>query len=212
MRGKAASRAKDKKVATDLRSDETGQGELVFIRHAPVLEGGYLVGRTDVSARINNADIARLNENLPTISQVVTSPAIRCVETANALWPGQDLHEDERLWEQDFGRQEGVRFESLPDIGVKSNDELLTYRPEGGESFDDLCTRCSVAIKHWSGQANAEGRRIALVAHAGTIRAALGMALGNRAAALSIEIDNLSMTWLRAGPTGPVSIRGVNLP
>lgn len=184
---------------------------MVFIRHAPVQESGYLIGRTDVSARIDDADIALLSENLPAVSYVVTSPAKRCVETATALWPGRDLQEDERLWEQDFGRQEGVRFACLPNIGPKTNDELLSYRPDGGESFDDLCTRCFAAIKHWSGQANAEGRTIALVAHAGTIRAALAMALNNRAAALSFEIDHLSMTQLRAGSDSPVSIRGVNL-
>lgn len=195
-----------------MRSEDKSEGELIFIRHAPVRDGGTLIGRTDVSARIDDADIARRSENLPSVSHVVTSPAKRCVETAEALWPDRDLQEDERLWEQDFGRQDGVRFESLPDIGVKTNDELLTYRPEGGESFDDLCTRCSAAIKHWATQANANGERIALVAHAGTIRAALGMAFNNRAVALSFEIDHLSMTRFRAGPKGPVSIRGVNLP
>ena len=172
---------------------------------------GCLIGRTDVSAGIDNADVARLSEKLPPVSRIVTSPAKRCVETAKALWPRLNLHEDERLWEQDFGRQEGVQFDDLPDIGVKTNNELLTYRPEGGESFDDLCTRCFAALEHWSGQASSDGGRIAVVAHAGTIRAALGMALGNRAAALSFEIDHLSMTQLRAGPKGPVSIRSVNL-
>lgn len=194
-----------------MQVENTSEGELILIRHAPNRETGYLIGRTDVSARIDAAAIADLIENLPVVSDIIVSPAKRCVETAMALWPNQALRKDARLWEQDFGCNEGARYADLPDIGVKTNQELARYRPEGGESFDDLCARSFAAMKDWSAKASTEGKTIALVVHAGTIRAALGLAMGNSAAALSFEIDHLSITRLRAGHEGPVSIRGVNL-
>lgn len=186
--------------------------ELLLIRHAPVATGGILCGRTDVAARLDGARIARLRSMLPDVGRVVTSPALRCRQTAAALWPGpgQDPAQDARLWEQDFGAQEGMALTDLPDLGERTRAELAAYRPPGGESFDDLCARVAPALRLYAAEAVRTGKGLALVVHAGVIRAALGLVLGTPSAGLGFEVGTLSVTGLRCGPDGPVAVTGVN--
>jgi alpha-ribazole phosphatase len=137
----------------------------------------------------------------------VISPALRCRQTARALWPdiiAPDLDDD--LWEQDFGHWDGVDYARLPDLGSLSPLALASHRPPGGESFADLCARVAPAIKRAIGS----GGRIAIVAHAGTVRAALALATGAIPNALAFEVDPLSVTRLRYFPNGSWSVIAVN--
>jgi alpha-ribazole phosphatase len=185
--------------------------QLVLVRHAPVAEPGILCGRTDLPARIDSATIAPLAELLSDLVDVVTSPARRCRQTARAIWPeASGFEADARLWEQDFGDDDGRRFSDLPDLGTLSGAELAAHRPPGGESFDDLCARTRPALREAAERARTSGEPIALVVHAGVIRAALALVLGSRPAALTFEIAPLSITRTRVGPEGPVSIIETN--
>ena len=68
-------------------------------------------------------------------------------------------------------------------------------RPPGGESFADLVDRVSPAIQRLNEQHR--GRDIVAVTHGGTIRAALGLALGiGPQAALAFSVENCSLTRL----------------
>ncbi|TMV63483.1 histidine phosphatase family protein [Thioclava sp. BHET1] len=191
--------------------DHPGPTDLILIRHAPAQNNGRLAGRRDVAALMPDAagcGIARaaLDRLCPAAPRLLTSPARRCRDTARALFPGLTPAEDPRLWEQDFGDWDGQDPASLPDLGPLSRAELAAHRPPGGESFLDLCARCRPALLEAAGG----GGTVLIFAHAGTIRAALGLALGQSEAGLGFEIAPLSATHLRALPGGNWSIAQVN--
>jgi alpha-ribazole phosphatase len=109
---------------------------------------------------------------------------------------------DDRLWEQDFGTWEDRPYADLPDLGPLSPEELAGHRPPEGESFADLCARAGPAL---AGCGSAT-----VVAHAGTVRAALALALGAIPAALAFEVAPLSVTRLVRMTEGRWSIRAAN--
>lgn len=184
--------------------------ELVLIRHAPVGDPGRLFGRTDVAARIDPARIARLRDSLPEMAAVVTSPALRCRQTTEALWPGRSFDEDSRLWEQDFGDHEGLAFGDLPDLGPMDGPELSRWAPPRGESFAAMVSRIAPSLTDHARTAVAAGAPVALVVHAGVIRAAVSQVTGTDHAGLALEVGNLSVTRLRCGIDGPFSIIEAN--
>lgn len=186
--------------------------ELMLIRHAPALTGGSITGRRDVAADLSDAArFAALEAALDSVDHRVTSPALRCRQTAKTLWPNRSAAaEDPALWEQDFGDWEGLPQDHLPDLGRLSGRALAEHRPPGGESFTDMCERTGPAL---AALAN-HGGRVAIVAHAGTVRAALAMALGPAAQAaglaLAFHIAPLSLTRITAVPGGGWAVQCVN--
>ncbi|WP_040604575.1 histidine phosphatase family protein [Sagittula stellata] len=184
--------------------------ELVLIRHAPVAEPGVLNGRRDVAARLSPDAIHALRQGAGRVAKVVVSPALRCRQTAKALWPDAEPTEDARLWEQDFGDFEGRALQHLPDLGEISPDALAAHRWPGGESFADVCSRAAPALQDAAGMARDHGAPVAVVAHAGVIRAALALVTGHVPGALAFEIAPLSVTRLGVWRGAPVSVRSVN--
>ena len=185
--------------------------ELVLIRHAPADHGGRLCGRTDVAARLPDAAaLAPLRAWLAGCTDVVASPASRCVETARALFPGHGPRLDATLWEQDFGEEDGLPFAALPDLGPLPREALAQRCPPGGESFLDMVARVGPALETLAAQARTGGP-VVVVAHAGTVRAALGLALGAPSAGLGFEVAPLSVTRLRCFGGG-FSVIGCNWP
>lgn len=181
--------------------------ELLLIRHAPALTEGRMAGRRDVAADCSDATgFAALRRHIGVVDQHWISPALRCRQTATALWPEAAPAQDARLWEQDFGAWEGVAFADLPDLGALSTVDLAAHRPPWGESFADLCQRVAPAVTMLSQL----GGRVAVVAHAGVIRAALGLALGRAEHGLAFQVAPLSLTRLTALPGGLWSIGCVN--
>lgn len=173
------------------KADPTAR--LLILRHAPLASPG-LAGRRDVAA--DCSDRAALDWAARALNGARTcwaSPALRCRQTAQALGLAP-LHLPE-LWEQDFGRWEEPGT-PIPDLGPLPLPELAAHRPPGGESFLDMAARVQPVL------AAARGCT-AIIAHAGTARAALAMAVGP--AALSFVIAPLSLTVLsRAGESWTV--------
>ena len=173
--------------------------DLILIRHAPADHGGALCGRRDVAvATLDGA--GALGAYLPDLP-IVTSPALRCRQTAQAIWPGRTIAQDARLWEQDFGAEDGVRFDQLPDLGPMDMNTLAARVPAQGESFVQMCDRVQPALRALA--------PAIIIAHAGTVRAGLACALGNVGPALSFEVAPLSVTHLRVSDHG-WSIRRTN--
>lgn len=172
------------------------QNELVILRHAPADHGGRLCGRTDITASLPGDDVLGALHGMLTDCEVVVSPARRCRQTAEALFPGRGHAQDERLWEQDFGGDEGRPFGELPDLGPLSLDALARHASHGGESFLDMVGRVEPALREIANQVRAVGPTL-VVAHAGTARAGLGLALGHPALGLKFEVAPLSLTRLR---------------
>ena len=87
---------------------------------------------------------------------------------------------------------------------VAQLDAQAAHRPPGGESFLDVCQRIGPAVREMAAAGD-----VTVVAHAGTVRAALALAVGPTAA-LAFEVAPLSVTRLRALPGGGWAIAEVN--
>ena len=195
-----------------------------WIRHAPVtIYDGRVYGQTDVPANTTDTDaFAALASALPEGAQWVTSNLRRTHDTASAIADAGlgigDPVAEAALAEQHFGDWQGQDRREV----FRKNAEWHGFwlapadtAPPGGESFVDLSRRVAPAIERLSGDYS--GRDIVAVAHGGTIRAALGLALGLRPAnALAFAVDNLSLTRIDhiRGDDGIVAwqVSAVNLP
>lgn len=181
----------------------------MLIRHARADTQGRLAGRRDVPAILDDeAAVTRLQSALGAPAKIVTSPALRCRQTATTLFGARTTEEDERLWEQDFGDHEGLPFEDIPDLGEMTRTDLAEVAPPGGESFVDMVARVTPALRELAGEAQRLGP-IVVVAHAGTVRAGLALALGDVPAALAFEVEPLSVTRIRCLPAA-MSVISVN--
>lgn len=183
--------------------------QLSLIRHAPAITGGRMAGRRDVAADCSDLrTVAALRMGVGAFDHLVISPALRCVQTASALWPTcVPARIDPDLWEQDFGDWEGLPFADLPDLGPLPPGDLATHRPPRGESFADVCARIAPALI----AAADLGGHVVIIGHAGTVRAAIAHATGSIPAALAFQIAPLSLTTLSMiAPDGAWSVASVN--
>lgn len=174
-----------------------------WIRHAPVNSGGIIYGDNDVDCDCSNPVLFReVADRLPREALWVTNHLRRTRQTAEAFaaHAGLELADplvEPRLAEQGFGDWQGLSHDEL-----RTREEFDWHRfwiapartrPPGGESFADLMERVRQAMSDLL-QQNA-GRDIVCVAHGGTIRAALGVALGlEPERALRFAVDNCSLT------------------
>ena len=183
--------------------------ELILIRHGVTQSARRLCGRTDLA--LSDAQppaLEALRQVLSGVETIVTSPAQRCVQTADLIWGQRVRPVDPRLWEQDFGDWENQLYSDIPDIGDLNQDALAKHHPPQGESFLDVCTRITPALAEHAALTGTQP--VAIVAHAGMIRAALGLALNDPAKGLSFEVSHLSITRLRCLPDGSFSIIATN--
>ena len=185
-----------------------------WVRHAPSAGlPGIIHGQDDVDADLN--DDAAVNARIATLPKDavwLTSGLPRTVQTAAALG-GTNCRAVAGLMEQHFGEWNGKNWNDL-----RANEtqnfwmNFATEAPPGGESFVNMMDRVSGAISELS--LEYEGRDIIAVAHAGTIRAALTMALNLFAkSALSFQLDNLSLTEIESIPDGDLiawCVHGIN--
>lgn len=176
-----------------------------WIRHAPVTgHGGRIYGQEDYPADLSNtAAFAALATLLPAEPVWVTSHLRRTRDTAAAILAVRSRAHDcliERdIAEQHVGAWHGLTHDELNALrGVARDDFALwpaSERPPDGESFLDVMARVDSAVTRLT--AAHRGRDIVAVAHGGSIRAALAMALGIEAErVMSFAIDNCSLTRL----------------
>jgi alpha-ribazole phosphatase len=168
------------------------EARLWLIRHAPVAGPRGVIHGADAPADLTDtARIAALRASLPGASAAYCSPARRTIETALAL--GLDPIHAAAFREQDFGAWTGRRHS---DIARELGDayaifwrDAATNRPPGGESFADQIARVA------AGLAALPAGDVILVAHSGTIRAALAIALDTAPdSALRFVVEPLSLT------------------
>jgi broad specificity phosphatase PhoE len=178
-----------------------------WIRHAPVPDGGRIYGQRDLPCDCSDAEVfAILAGELPAEAVWVTSNLKRTIETAAAIlaadpakFAGVEPRAVPDLAEQHLGEWQGLErrgFYAARGVGTRT----LWFAPAeerapGGESFADLVARVVPAIERLT--VDHRGRDIVAVTHGGTIRAALGLALGlDPQAALAFAADNCSLTRL----------------
>ena len=185
-----------------------------WIRHAPVVgHGGRIYGQDDHESDCDNpALFALLAPSLPAQALWITTPLRRTKQTATALFgagappPGAEREEPAFL-EQHFGDWQGLTHDEL-----QARRDGAWHRfwhapasetPPGGESFADVVSRVGSAVRRIG--ASEAGRDIVVVAHGGSIRAALAYALSiNADRALGFAIDNCSLTRLDHFPSDDV--------
>ncbi len=184
-----------------------------WLRHAPV-DGpkGVIHGPDAPILAPPPPAIAALRQRLPTLALWLTSPTRRARDTVPLLTHSRPLV-DPLLAEQDFGAWTGRTHADLaaedPDGYRRFWQAAGTNRPPDGESFADQIARVGRLLDRLTAEHG--GMDIVLVAHSGTVRAALSVALDlppDRA--LSFAIDPLSLTRIdhipgggwRIGPVG----------
>jgi broad specificity phosphatase PhoE len=175
-----------------------------WVRHAPVREdGGRIYGQKDLGCDTSDSVMfAAVGKILPRDAVWYASNLKRTHQTADAIWQAgfprpATLQQEPALAEQHLGEWQGMnRAAFLASRPVGSHWFAAIDEPApGGESFMDLYTRVRGAIL----RINAEhaGRDVIAVAHGGTIKAAIGLALaGQPDKGLAFDIDNCSVTRL----------------
>jgi alpha-ribazole phosphatase len=172
----------------------TLETRLWLVRHAPVMGVHGVLHDLEALADIGDeAALSRLRAQLPDEHSAVTSAAHRAQETALALGLGPRV--EPAFNEQNFGEWTGRSHDELRRAFDAAYDDFwrapASNRPPGGESFVEQIARVRGAI-----DALPAGDVI-VVAHGGTIRAALAIALDIAAeAALGFVIDPWSLTRL----------------
>jgi broad specificity phosphatase PhoE len=180
----------------------------LWVRHAPVRDdGGRIYGQRDLSCDCSDEHVfVALARVLPPDAVWVASNLRRTHETARAIWAadrnkfaGVTFREIAALAEQNLGEWQGLnRAEFF--ANRKSTPGSFWFAPAeepapGGESFADLVARVRSAIVDLIEAYR--GRDIIAVAHGGTIRAAIAIALDLKPqAGLAFATDNCSITRL----------------
>lgn len=169
-----------------------------WVRHAPVVGTGRIYGQDDPEADCSDPALPALAPLLPPDPVWVTSHLRRTQQTAAALGaPSAAVERD--LAEQNFGAWQGL---TVAELAARRDGAWHRFwlapaheTPPGGESFERVVERVSAAVARLTGAHR--GRDIVAVAHGGSIRAALALALGVSAErALAFAVDNCSLTRL----------------
>jgi alpha-ribazole phosphatase len=175
-----------------------------WVRHAPVRsDGGNIYGQADLACDTGDREVFEaVAKILPRQAVWYASSLQRTHQTAEAIWSAgfpkpASMAREADFAEQNLGRLQGMNraalLASLP-AGTHWFSGLDEPAP-GGESFMDLYVRTCRAID----RINAEqaGKDVIAVAHGGTIKAAVGLALGGQPdKGLTFDIDNCSVTRL----------------
>ncbi|WP_030825735.1 bifunctional RNase H/acid phosphatase [Streptomyces hygroscopicus] len=150
-----------------------------------------------------------------TIQAVVTSPLLRCRETADVVARrlGLDVRVDEGLRETDFGAWEGLTF---AEVKERFPDDLAAWLASskaaptgGGESFAAVARR--VALSRDKLIARYPGRTVLLVTHVTPIKTLVRLALGAPPEALfRMELSAASLSAVAYYADGNASLRLLN--
>jgi len=179
--------------------------QIFLIRHPrPLLGAGICYGQLDVEAEDPQPTAERLRSLLPAGTAVIASPLRRSRCLAEALH-AQPLF-DRRLMEINFGEWEGRGWDQIERALLDAwAADVLHFSPPGGESAAMLQARvvnCITELRATS---------VALVTHAGAIRAALGHWLRLPVGEWSqLALDFGSITLVGVEPGAPAVLHFIN--
>lgn len=168
---------------------------LIVVRHGRTgaNAAGELLGRRDPGLdAVGRAQAEAIAGAIGPVDRVVASPLTRTKETAEVIAAASfrhgsddvaacsaDLIEfDDRLIELDYGGLEGVPVRDVPASTWDAWRADTSWRPEGGESLEDLAVRVWSAFDDLAASPATSGARVAVVTHVSPIKAAVAWALG----------------------------------
>ena len=142
-----------------------------LIRHGkiPGNIGKRFIGSTDEP--LCEEGIAELKTiAYPGCDRVVSSPMLRCIQTAGIIYPGKEPKVYDELRECDFGIFEGkchAELDGDPEYMKWIADNGMTAPPEGEDvdAFRERCVRGFLRAVH----ENEDCGTLAVIAHGGTI-------------------------------------------
>ena len=146
--------------------------QVFLIRHPrPLIEPGLCYGQLDVDCEDPLPIAARLRSRLPADTTIIASPLKRARRLAEALDP--QIRIDERLREINFGDWEGQPWDEIDRSAIDQwAADVLHFVPPGGESVASLQQRVIDFATALS--ATLDAPRVAIVSHAGVMRALFG--------------------------------------
>jgi broad specificity phosphatase PhoE len=175
-----------------------------WVRHAPVREdGGCIYGQKDLGCDTSDRVVFEaVGKILPRNAVWYASNLKRTHQTADAIWAAgfprpEKMPHEPALAEQNLGEWQGMNRAAFLASRPAGADwfAAIDVPAPGGESFMDLYDRVRGAVERIS--AEHAGSDIIAVAHGGTIKAAIGLALGGQPEkGLAFTIDNCSVTRL----------------
>ena len=145
--------------------------QVFLIRHPrPLIAEGVCYGCLDVDCEDPLPIAERLRTQLPAGTPIISSPLQRAHKLAKAI--DTDARCDARLREIDFGGWEGRRWDTIDRALLDAwAADMRDFCPHGGESVRQLETRV-IDFARWLAASGLP--RVALVAHAGVLRALSG--------------------------------------
>src|SRR6202789_2028631 len=175
-----------------------------WVRHAPVRsDGGNIYGQKDIACDTSDRFVFEaVAKILPRDAVWYASSLTRTHQTADAIWAAgfpkpSAMPHLAAFAEQNLGRWQGMNraaFLASRPAGSHWFADIAEPAPSG-ESFMDLYSRvCGAIVRIDTEHA---GKDVIAVGHGGTIKAAIGLALGGQPEkGLAFTVDNCSVTRL----------------
>lgn len=155
--------------------------ELILIRHlkTPGNEKRQYIGSTD--EELSEQEVLNFKQkykidSYPQVQQVIVSPMKRCIQTAELIYPKNQITQEVLLKECDFGIFEGKTYEELKDRAeyqawLDSGGTIAFPEGEEQKEFRSRCVRGMLCQVDRLCKENVESA--AFVVHGGTIMAVL---------------------------------------
>jgi broad specificity phosphatase PhoE len=142
--------------------ESSGNRDRIFTttpQELPLTELGYRQAHT----------AARRIAELFDPKRVVTSPYLRASETARVIAEALNvpLEVEAKLYERELGAYRGRPYDSLLEAVGYDPERPWVYKPDGGESYEDVQARVAPILDRLSDAHN--GRDIVVVSHGGVM-------------------------------------------
>jgi alpha-ribazole phosphatase len=157
---------------------------IFLLRHGQIQghETKRFIGRTDIPLDETGVTQALFWKNAFAriqFDRIYSSNLTRCRDTAALICPEKEIRIDPGLNEINMGTWDGESFDhikaTMPDLFQQRGEQIETFRPPGGESFNDLKTRVAPFFEDLS--QNLNGPTL-VVTHSGVIRVMICHYLG----------------------------------
>ena len=159
---------------------------LIMVRHGESDGNRERRFTTTPAAPLTDLGRAQAREAAETIKgrfaprRVITSTYSRAHETGRIIAAvlGLPIEIEDGIHEREFGYLRGMSYDAIHQDPSYNSADLWTWKPEGGESFEDLRRRIAPIIDKLATRSDAEGELL-VVSHGGVMLAAWAYVTGS---------------------------------